>query len=144
MRPSLIFALSLSIAAYGIPHSLAADAGEDPLLRIDAGRLDAMLDQVSALLKAKTDDTASSDSDIDSQVRAAANRYNSLLSLACRKSVLTGPPCGDIYAPRVLSIPASDRLLRQEIEDATSRIYPFWIAVCAKLDDDAHTICQLE
>lgn len=144
MRPSLIFALSLSIAAYGIPHSLAADAGEDPLLRIDAGRFDAMLDQVSALLKAKTDDTASSDSDIDSQVRAAANRYNSLLSLACRKSVLTGPPCGDIYAPRALSIPASDRLLREEIEDATSRIYPFWIAVCAKLDDDAHTTCQLE
>lgn len=141
---SLLFVLLLSIAAYGIPQGLAADADEDLLLKIDAGRLDAMLDQVSALLKATTGDTASSDGDIDSQVRAAANRYNSLLSLACRKSVLAGPPCGDTYAPRALSIPASERLLREEIEDATSRIYPFWIAVCAKLDDDAHRTCQLE
>jgi hypothetical protein len=144
MRPSLIFALSLFIAACGIPHSLAAGANEDPLLRIEAGRLNAMLDQVSALLKAKTDDTALADSDIDSEVRTAANRYNSLLSIACSRSVLVGPPCGDTYAPRALSIPASDRLLREEIEDATSRIYPFWIAVCAKLDDDAHSTCQME
>ena len=115
------------------------------LLRIDAGRLGAMLDQVSTLLDAKVDDTdITAGDDIVADLQGAIRRYNVLLGIACGKGVIAGPPCGEIYAPRLFPPPPSSRQLRDEVDDATTHIYPFWTSVCAKLDNPAHATCQLE
>lgn len=132
--------------ASGSPDLRAqAAASDEILLRIDAGRLGAMLDQASLLLKAKADDTdgAASD-DIGADLQDTIKRYNVLLGIACDKDVVVGPPCGEIYAPQFPPPPLSSGQLRDEIDNATAHIYPFWSSICAKLDNPAHTTCQME
>lgn len=124
-------------------QSAGSQAGEEALLAIDAGRLTAMLDQVAMLLKANGSDVAGDD-DIDSELRSTAARYRALLDLACHRDLFAGSQCAESYALPASSMPVSDSALRREIDDLTSRVHPLWIAVCTKLDDTAHAVCQME
>lgn len=144
MRNRLLSVLGLAFLACGVPHfSVQAETrppAEDTLLKIEAGRLDAMLDQVALLLRVKADETLSTSDNVEAEIRGAMKRYNDLRALACARGVVDAPPCGSIYVPSF----SSATPLQEQIDDATSHIYPFWVAVCGKLDDSAHGTCQME
>lgn len=117
--------LWLVFLACGIPHfgvqAETSPPAEDTLLKIEAGRLDARLDQVALLLRLKADDTGlSMCDDVEAEIRDAVKRYN-VCSRSHAPRGLDVPPCGNIYMPSF----SSSMPLQERIDDATSRIYSF-------------------
>jgi len=136
------FALALS-AAFWATAVPAQESGDETVLAMDAGRLVAMLDQASVLLKAGE----AKEPDGEDPVLAldfALNRYNILRQIACARAVMEGPECASAYTPVLRRPPVSVSVLRQELDDAEAHILPFWEAVCTKLDDPARHTCQME
>ena len=113
---------------------------------IEAGRLNAMMDQVAVLLGIPNGDGAASNAHEDafSELSGAVRSYNRLVVVACDQEIFAHGTCPETYGPDWLSRPpqtASD--LQLDIDDATQRIEPFWSAVCAARDAE-HKVCQLE
>ncbi|MGN6515596.1 MAG: hypothetical protein ACTHLR_07115 [Rhizomicrobium sp.] len=116
---------------------------DDTILTIDAGRLVAMLDQVTILMKLPDADQPPSQNPMEVLDFVVA-RYNVLLPIACERQIVEGPECGLIYAPLLQADPVPLAVLRREITEVQNHVLPFWHTVCGELDDRGHPICQME
>ena len=116
---------------------------DDTILTIDAGRLVAMLDQATTLMKLPDADQPPSQNPVEVLDFVVA-RYNILLPVACERQIVEGPECAAVYAPALQTDPVPLPVLRREVTEVQSRILPFWHTVCGELDDPRHPTCQME
>lgn len=133
-------ALFSIVAVFTGASAQSAETNQDMMLSIDCGRLLAMLGQVSILMKLQDEDVSVEETPV-AQLAAAVFRYSQLRRIACERALIENPQCSVNYAPRFATSAAG---LRAAAEDAEMHIRPFWEAICRKLDDPAHPICQME
>ncbi|HEY8948745.1 MAG TPA: hypothetical protein VIM56_07655 [Rhizomicrobium sp.] len=131
------------VCAFASFNTNAQTPDDDTILTIDSGRLVAMLDQVSALMKLPEVEQPPSQNPTEVLGFVVA-RYKRLLHVACERSIVEGPRCSDAYAPYLQPEPVPFPVLRREVNDAQDHVLPFWQAVCAELDDAHHRTCGME
>lgn len=120
------------------PTLAAPPPEDDTVLRIDAGRLLVMLDQISTRLKVQTVEPSTDEP--SAELAFAIARYNQLRTVACGRALVEGPSCTASFSPTLGD--ASKR--RSDLDYIEARIHPFWEAICTKLDNPAQHTCQLE
>lgn len=131
------------LAAFGSWNANAQPPDDDAILAIESGRLVAMLDQVSTLMKLPEAEQPSTPG-AAAALGFAVARYNTLLRAACGKMIVEEAECRTAYAPPLQPEPVPAGILRLEMDDAQARISRFWQTVCAKLDDRKNPSCQME
>ncbi len=146
----------LAILSAGFAH---ADAGDDALtLRIDAGRLGALVDQSADALHAIAPQAAPQAPAATPDERAyahqelvsAVTRYNFVSDQACRAGAVDPSLCEGPYLPAWINDPPgtaySTERLRAMIDEASRRLVPFWKDLCVKARKKTHdeSFCQIE
>ncbi len=137
------WALAMVFCALASFDATAQPPDDDAILTIDTGRLVAMLDQVSTLMKLPEVEQPPSQNPTE-VLDFVVKRYRTLLHVACERTIVEGPRCGEAYAPYLQPEPVSLPVLRREVDDAQDHVLPFWQAVCAELDDARHRACRME
>ena len=122
--------------------SLQQDPDQDMMLAIEVGRLDLMVSQIAHLsrqpkLVRPKGQRPFLTAGIPEQISATAERFNKVLSAACKGHRL-GPRYCSPYHP--VDAKASRSGLTAAVDALFDRIYPVWRAVCAS--NRRH--CQLE
>ena len=146
LRKTWCLAIPLAVGIFccsSIAAVASDEADDDTVLTIDAGRLVAMLSQVSSLMKAEEVDEPLNQHPAV-VLEFVVERYNFLRVVACEREIVEGDECRTPYKPVLRPDPVPAPVLRAEINDAERRVLPFWEAVCAELDDPGHRTCQLE
>ncbi len=88
---------------------------DDAILTIDTGRLVAMLDQVATLMKLPEVEQPPSQNPTE-VLDFVVKRYRTLLHVACERTIVEGPRCGEAYAPYLQPEPVSLPVLRREVD----------------------------
>jgi hypothetical protein len=104
---------------------------ESDLAAIEAGRLDAMVDQIALLLKQpvrRRDGEALSQANLPAHLSLTVARFNILLPLACRARQLPSKDCA-VWHPAWLNAFVPDPVVA--VDDAYIHIRPVWAALCA-------------
>jgi hypothetical protein len=130
------------VAAFCNATADSATTTDETVLAIDAGRLLAMLDQVSVLLNVENPDEEAGDSAAVELV-SAVHRYAVLRAVACERDVIDASQCSmpGLPAPQP---GLSGAALRDALDSAEAHIHPLWETVCKRLDKPAHPVCQME
>lgn len=127
-------------------------------LSVDVGRLDTMvskaeevIDEIAGTgaLPSPNDSREENDATLR-ELKLVVLRYNILVESACHADRPRAELCGQLYLPNWLNAAPDTSFdqarLQSMIAEATSRITPFWNAICAKgkvVTGDAR-FCELE
>ncbi len=135
----------LALACWAAPARAIDDAeGSQPA--IDAGRLGVMMDQALQLMDLTPGEPAAGTEPF-AILKAAVIDYQQVQPIACARHAAGPDVCASLFNPAWLQepdVPAPEAsLLRQRIEDASSRLMPLWNALCAKLPHESG-LCQIE
>ena len=147
----------LASAVFFVAPALAADSDNDRLsLQIEAGRLGVMMGESSDLLPGFDGSGTPAPPDTPKGIRAvtyyslvyAVLSYNILSWRACHLGVVEGALCLGPYLPAWLNGHGdsyTDAQLRDMTSEASSRLMPFWAALCAKAQKPgADSVCPME
>ena len=110
-------------------------------IAIEAGRLDAMMDNVGVILGARRFEpdvkpsTPFDSRDYAEQSLARAMiQYDRLLPIACSRRLVRGAICRRAPWPAWMNHRAlsdeSDQVLRERLNEVSARVVPFWSAFC--------------
>jgi len=144
---STILSAMIWLVASGTAAAQTSSDDEATQLAIEAGRLNAMMDQVALLLGVANGEeiAPSTHEDAFSELSDAVRSYNRLGPVACAQIVVPEGICPGSYAPGWLARPPiTAKDLRHDIDDAATHLEPFWRMVCAAKDNANHKTCQLE
>jgi len=149
---ALMFPINASQAAAPADPDLAF------AMSVDVGRLDTMvskaeevIDEIAGTGALPNPGNSREDNDATlGELKLVVLRYNILVESACHADRLRAELCGQLYLPGWLNAAPGTSYdqarLQTIIGEATSRIVPFWNAICAKgkiATGDAR-FCELE
>jgi hypothetical protein len=153
-------AAALVLAVGEAPAKEAAQTNPDLAfaLSVDIGRLDTMIGKAEEVVEAvaggdalpNTADTKDESDATLRELKLVVLRFNIVVESACRTDQLRAQFCRPLYVPNWLNDAPGTRYdqvrLQAMVKDTSSRIMPFWNAICARgkiVIGDAR-FCELE